>query len=105
MSNFIGIRHEDKYLMERRTPLTPKHVARLIKEKKLDFVVQRSPKRIFTEEEYLAAGARVEDNLSDCSVILGVKEIPTHFSNPKKPMCFSPMSSKGRHTTCPCSKR
>ena len=30
MSNFIGIRHEDKYVMERRAPLTPKHIKRLI---------------------------------------------------------------------------
>ncbi len=28
MNNIIGIRHEDKYVMERRVPLTPKHVHR-----------------------------------------------------------------------------
>jgi hypothetical protein len=50
MSKFIGIRHEDKYVMERRAPLTPRHVERLIKAKKLDIVVQTSSKRVFTDQ-------------------------------------------------------
>lgn len=105
MSNFIGIRLEDKYLMERRTPLTPKHVARLIKEKKLDFIVQRSKKRIFTEEEYLAAGARVEDNLKECSIILGVKEIPLSFFEPEKTYVFFSHVIKGQAYNMPMLKK
>jgi alpha-aminoadipic semialdehyde synthase len=90
MGNFIGIRHEDKYVMERRAPLTPRHVERLIKNKKLDFVVQSSPKRVFTDEEYLKAGAVVSDNLNDCDVIFGVKEMPaTFFENDKTYIFFS----------------
>jgi len=105
MSTFIGIRHEDKYLMERRTPLTPKHVARLIKEKKLDFVVQRSPKRIFTEQEYLAAGARVEDTLRDCPVILGVKEIPIQTFEQEKTYVFFSHVIKGQPYNMPMLKK
>lgn len=105
MSNFIGIRHEDKYLMERRTPLTPKHVARLIKEKRLDFIVQRSEKRIFTEEEYLAAGARVEDNLKECSIILGVKEIPISFFESEKTYVFFSHVIKGQAYNMPMLKK
>lgn len=105
MSNFIGIRHEDKYLMERRAPLTPKHIARLIKEKKLDFVVQSSPKRIFTDEEYLAAGARVEATLKDCSVIMGVKEIPINTFEPEKTYVFFAHVIKGQPYNMPMLKR
>jgi saccharopine dehydrogenase (NAD+, L-lysine forming) len=105
MSNFIGIRHEDKYLMERRTPLTPKHLARLIREKKLDFIVQRSEKRIFTEGEYLAAGARVEDNLKECSIILGVKEIPISFFESEKTYVFFSHVIKGQAYNMPMLKR
>jgi saccharopine dehydrogenase (NAD+, L-lysine forming) len=105
MSNFIGIRHEDKYLMERRTPLTPKHVARLIKEKKLDFVVQQSAKRIFTGDEYRAAGARVEENLKDCSVILGVKEIPVSFFEPEKTYVFFSHVIKGQSYNMPMLRK
>ena len=105
MSNFIGIRHEDKYLMERRTPLTPKHLAQLIREKKLDFIVQRSEKRIFTEGEYLAAGARVEDNLKECSIILGVKEIPISFFESEKTYVFFSHVIKGQAYNMPMLKR
>ena len=84
MSNFIGIRHEDKYKHELRAPLTPKHVSRLVKQKKLDIVVQTSPKRIFSDAEYVQAGARIAKDLKKCSVIFGVKEIPESFFEPEK---------------------
>ena len=32
MNNTIGIRHEDKYVMERRVAITPAHAAELIKD-------------------------------------------------------------------------
>ncbi len=96
MSNFIGIRHEDKYTLERRSPLTPKHVARLVKLKKLDIVVQSSSKRIFTDEEYIQAGARVSKDLKKCSVIFGVKEIPVSFFEPDKTYVFFAHVVKGQ---------
>ena len=88
MSNYIGIRHEDKYVMERRAPLTPAHIERLIKHQKLDFIVQTSAKRVFKDEEYVKAGAIIADNLKDCNVILGVKEMPLDFFEPNKTYVF-----------------
>ncbi len=76
MSKLIGIRHENLYAQERRTPLTPEHVKHLIRDMDMDIVVQKSDKRIFTDNEYLKAGARVASDLHDCRIILGVKEIP-----------------------------
>ncbi|HSW68183.1 MAG TPA: bifunctional lysine ketoglutarate reductase /saccharopine dehydrogenase family protein [Bacteroidales bacterium] len=105
MSIFIGIRHEDKYAMERRAPLTPKQVSRLIKEKKLDFIVQSSPKRVFTDMEYLNAGARVEPTLKDCEVILGVKEIPIEQFEPEKSYVFFAHVIKGQPYNMPMLKR
>ena len=96
MSNFIGIRHEDKYVMERRAPLTPKHVERLIKNKKLDFVVQTSEKRVFTDEEYIKAGAKIAKDLKKCSVIFGVKEMPESFFEEDKTYVFFSHVIKGQ---------
>ncbi len=96
MSNFIGIRHEDKYKLERRAPLTPKHVARLVKHKKLDIIVQTSSKRIFSDEEYLQAGAIISNDLRDCSVIFGVKEMPESFFEPDKTYVFFAHVVKGQ---------
>jgi len=50
--NTISIRHEDKYKLERRTPLTPNHVSLLIEESNLKICVEKSEKRIFKDEEY-----------------------------------------------------
>ena len=96
MSNFIGIRHEDKYKLERRAPLTPRHVARLVKQKKLDIVVQTSTRRIFTDDEYRAAGAEVATDLSKCSVIFGVKEMPVSFFEQGKTYVFFAHVIKGQ---------
>ncbi len=105
MSTYIGIRHEDKYAAERRSPLTPWHVARLVKEKKLDFIIQRSPKRVFTEHEYLDAGARVCDSLQECSVIFGIKEIPIDAFEPGKTYAFFAHVIKGQPYNMPMLRR
>jgi saccharopine dehydrogenase (NAD+, L-lysine-forming) len=72
----IGIRREDKGQWERRAPIIPRDVRRLIEEHNLDVWVQPSEFRVFHEDEYAQAGARVVQDISPCPVILGVKEIP-----------------------------
>lgn len=72
----IGIRREDKNRWERRVPLTPDHVDELVRDQGRRVVVQPSPIRVFPDAEYEAAGAEVREDLSDCKVILAVKEIP-----------------------------
>lgn len=42
----------------------------------LDIIVESSDDRIFSNEEYEEAGIEVTDNISDCDVLLGVKEVP-----------------------------
>jgi alpha-aminoadipic semialdehyde synthase len=105
MSKFIGIRHEDKYLMERRAPLTPKQVERLVKQKKLDFVIQASDKRIFSEEEYIQAGAKIAKDLKKCSIILGVKEIPVDVFEKGKTYVFFSHVIKGQTYNMPMLRR
>ena len=105
MSKFIGIRHEDKYLMERRAPLTPKHVEFLVKHKKLDFIVQQSDKRVFKEEEYIAAGAKISKDLKKCSIILGVKEMPEAFFEQEKTYVFFSHVIKGQSYNMPMLRK
>ncbi|HNW76038.1 MAG TPA: bifunctional lysine ketoglutarate reductase /saccharopine dehydrogenase family protein [Bacteroidales bacterium] len=105
MSNYIGIRHEDKYEMEKRAPLTPKHVERLVKQKKLDIVVQTSGKRIFTDDEYSKAGAKISHDLKKCSVIFGVKEMPIDFFEAGKTYVFFSHVIKGQKKNMPMLKR
>jgi alanine dehydrogenase len=105
MSNFIGIRHEDRYAMERRAPLTPRHVERLIRNKKLDIIVQYSEKRVFTEEEYVKAGAKMARDLKKCGVIFGVKEMPISFFEEDKTYVFFSHVIKGQPYNMPMLKK
>ncbi|MBW6479216.1 MAG: hypothetical protein K0B37_07290 [Bacteroidales bacterium] len=105
MSIKIGIRHEDKYASERRTPLTPRHVKMLKDRHDLEFVIQTSPKRIFKDEEYIEAGAEVTENLSECPVIMGVKEIPADFFDKNKTYIFFSHVIKGQPYNMPMLKQ
>jgi alpha-aminoadipic semialdehyde synthase len=92
-------------MMERRAPLTPKHVERLIKSKKLDFVVQTSEKRVFTDEEYIKAGAKIAKDLKKCSVIFGVKEMPESFFEEDKTYIFFSHVIKGQVYNMPMLRK
>jgi alpha-aminoadipic semialdehyde synthase len=91
--------------MERRAPLTPKHVAWLIHHHKLDFIVQSSDKRVFKEEEYTKAGAKIHKDLKKCSVIFGVKEIPLHAFESDKTYVFFSHVIKGQPYNMPMLRR
>lgn len=90
MQVVIGIRHEDKYLMERRTPITPVHAEKLIRQHGINVQVETSPKRVFPDKEYSGIGAKIVSSLKEASVIFGVKEIPsTAFEENKTYVFFS----------------
>jgi alanine dehydrogenase len=74
----IGILREAKVPPDRRTPLTPAQCAEGAKAG-LDITVQRSPVRAFTDEEYLAAGVRVVEDMTDRDLLIGVKEVPVNL--------------------------
>lgn len=105
MAACIGIRHEDKYVMERRVPIVPAHMKKLIETKGLKFCVQSSPKRVFSDEEYLNIGAKVSDNLTECPVIFGVKEIPETFFEEGKTYVFFSHVIKGQSYNMPMLKK
>lgn len=100
----IGIRHEDKYVMERRVPLVPEHVKRLV-EQGIEVQVQRSPKRVFKDEEFEAAGAKLVDDLNEPDLILGVKEMPMDFFEFQKTYIFFSHTIKGQSYNMPLLKR
>jgi len=92
----IGIRREDKSKWERRVALTPEH-AKLLKEKfDIQTFVQPSDIRIFTDDEYKKAGAVIQEDLSECPVVFGVKEMPATFFLPGKTYVFFSHVIKGQ---------
>ncbi len=103
--NVLGIRAETKNRWERRAPLAPGHVAQLIREHGVEVLVERSPLRVFPEEEYAAAGARLVEDLSPCRVILGVKEIPPGLLLPARTYLYFAHVIKGQPENMPALRR
>ncbi|MBT4089185.1 MAG: hypothetical protein HOE30_11895 [Deltaproteobacteria bacterium] len=96
MIKTIGIRREDKNEWERRVPLIPADVLELKEKYGITSIVQPSDIRIFTNEEYENAQARVDENLSDADVVFAVKEIPTQLLAKEKTYVFFSHTIKGQ---------
>ncbi|MDO9512777.1 MAG: bifunctional lysine ketoglutarate reductase /saccharopine dehydrogenase family protein [Bacteroidales bacterium] len=101
MKSIIGIRHEDKYLMERRVPLVPAHIKELIEKYGLRFEVQSSGKRVFSDKEFSEVGAGIVQDLSNAGVIFGVKEMPSTFFQENKTYIFFSHVIKGQSYNMP----
>ena len=105
MSPCIGIRREDKSEWERRVAIVPT-VARDLKERYgIQVVVQPSPIRAFGEDEFLAAGAEVREDLSVCPIIFGVKEMPKEAFIAGKTYVFFSHVTKGQPYNMPMLQR
>ncbi len=97
----IGIRREDVNPWERRAPLTPREVARLVRDEGIRVVVQPSDNRIFDDAAYAAAGATVAEDLGPCGVIFAIKEIPVGSILPGKVYAFFSHVIKGQAANMP----
>jgi alpha-aminoadipic semialdehyde synthase len=105
MPYFIGLRREDKNPWERRVPLIPSHIRELRQEHGLEFIVQPSPIRIFRDEDFVLEGARVEEDLSPCSVVFAVKEIPVDLVADGRTYLFFSHTIKGQSHNMPMLRR
>ncbi len=105
MNNIIGVRHEDKYVMERRVAITPQLAKKLINEQGLEILIEESEKRIFKKEEFEAAGAKMVTDLSTAPVIFGVKEMPIDFFEEGKTYMFFSHVIKGQEYNMPMLKK
>ncbi len=85
----IGIIKEGKTPPDKRVALIPEHCAHLKQSyPHLEIKVQRSPIRCFQDEEYANAGIELVDNVNDCDVIFGVKEVKYDMLAEGKTMLF-----------------
>jgi len=71
----LAILREQKVPAERRAPLSPKQVAEMLSRRPhLAVWVQPSADRCFSDEEYVAAGAELREDLTGADFLLGIKE-------------------------------
>ena len=85
----IGIIREGKTPPDKRVPLTPNQCKSLMEQyDDIEILVETSPIRAFKDQEYLDAGIKVVKDVSDCSILLGVKEVPLEMLIPNKTYFF-----------------
>ena len=73
----IGLIREGKIPADNRVALTPPQCKWIHKNApQIKVVAQSSPDRCFTDKEYQIAGVQVVDDVSDCDILLGIKEVP-----------------------------
>ncbi len=85
----IGVLREEKSPADKRVPLTPLICSELIKKYPgVEIYIQPSPIRCYSDDEYSAFGLTLQEDLSQCDVLMGVKEVPTEKLIPGKSYFF-----------------
>ena len=72
----IGLLKEEKIPADERVVFTPKQCKWITENTNIDLVVKSSNIRCFQDSDYSNLGIEVVNDLSDCDVLLGVKEVP-----------------------------
>jgi saccharopine dehydrogenase (NAD+, L-lysine forming) len=85
----IGILREGKTPPDKRVPLTPEQCVEVQKKfPHVSVLVQPSPVRSFADDEYARLGIPLKEDLSECDILLGVKEVRTEDFIPGKIYLF-----------------
>ena len=85
----IGLIKERKTPPDRRVVLSPQKAKEVqMQYQGLQFFVEPSDIRIFSDEAYAQQGLNLEHDLSSCDVLLGVKEVPIESLIPNKSYFF-----------------
>lgn len=72
----VGILRETKTPPDRRVPLTPKQIVKLqATYPNVEFFVQPSDIRCYEDSEYQSLGIAMREDLSNCDILMGVKEV------------------------------
>lgn len=85
----IGLIRERKSPADSRVALTPQQCADIMKEyPDLKLLVEPSPDRCYKDDEYRDAGIELTDDLTQCDILLGIKEVKEEYIVPGKTYFF-----------------
>lgn len=81
----IGLIREGKIPTDNRVALIPSQ-CKWIHDNFNDFkiVAQHSAHRCFSDNEYLKAGIEIKEDISECDILMGIKEVPVEMLIPGK---------------------
>lgn len=81
----IGLIREEKIPADNRVTFTPSQCKWIQKNfADIKIIVQHSEHRCFSDREYNMAGLEVREDISDCDILMGIKEIPFEMLIPGK---------------------
>ncbi len=85
----IGLIEESKSPPDTRVAIPPDQCRELMgKYPHIEVVAKSYSERCFTDEEYKTAGVKVQDDLENCDVIMGIKEVAIEKLIPNKTYLF-----------------
>ena len=85
----IGLIREGKIPADNRVALTPAQCKWILKNSAgISIAAQSSESRCFSDKEYASAGVEVKEDLSDCDLLFGIKEVPLDRLIPGKTYLF-----------------
>jgi saccharopine dehydrogenase (NAD+, L-lysine-forming) len=85
----LGLIKETKTPPDRRVPLTPKQCKLLLDQyNNVEIFVQPSDVRAYNDAAYVENGAILQEDLSNCDVLMGVKEVEMEALIPEKTYFF-----------------
>ena len=93
----IGIIREGKTPPDTRVALTPLQCVEVMRNfPGTTIIVQPSPIRCFSDNEYTDEGIEMKEDLGDCDILLGIKEVKTDDLIPDKTYLFFSHTKKAQ---------
>jgi saccharopine dehydrogenase (NAD+, L-lysine forming) len=84
----IGIVREEKMPRDRRVAFTPNQCKQIQDLFSVQLFLQPSDWRIIKDSDYATAGITIQEDLSGCDILLGIKEVPAEKLIPNKQYLF-----------------
>src|ERR1041384_2747011 len=85
----LGIIKEEKIPRDKRVPFTPDQCKLILKEfPNVELFVQPCDYRCYKNEEYEKAGITLQEDISGCDIMMGIKEVPKQYLIPEKKYFF-----------------
>ncbi|HSZ72695.1 MAG TPA: NAD(P)-dependent oxidoreductase [Cytophagaceae bacterium] len=85
----VGILREGKIPVDRRVLLTPDQCLEVMKRyPHIELLIQPSDVRCISNKEYAEKGLKLQEDLSGCDILLGIKEVPIHLLMANKTYLF-----------------
>ncbi|CAN5570371.1 NAD(P)-dependent oxidoreductase [soil metagenome] len=95
----VGIIREEKVPHDKRVPFTPEQCRMIVNDYQgVELIIQPSDWRAFKNEEYQNEGIALQEDVSDCDILIGIKEVPKQqLMEGKKYLFFSHTIKKQPH--------